>query len=188
MVNEIKQKPLTEKEIMFVDLYFENGFNATQAVLSISPHLQNNSARTEGWKLLTKRDVRDEIDKRMSDWRAKRRMTIEQIGDLLQDFATVDVLDIFTEDGDLKPLSEIPPSARRCIASIEVEEVWGAFFGDKNEQVGTLKKIKLVDKKGTAELLGKYKKMFTDKVEVGGADGGPLRISVSINGIKKGQG
>jgi phage terminase small subunit len=176
---------LSDKEIAFVDHYFENGFNATQAILSITPNIQVNSARTTGWRMLTKADVRDEIDKRMSDWRAKRRMTVEQIGDLLQDFAQVDVLDIFTEDGDLKPLSEIPPHARRCIASIEVDEQWGKMFGDKNEQVGTIKKIKLVDKKGAAELLGKYKKMFTDKVDVT-SDGKALAVNIVINGQKKG--
>lgn len=176
---------LKDKETAFVDRYFECGFNATEAMRSINPGLAAGSDRTEGWRMLTRPNVREEIERRLIEWRAKRRMTVDQIGDLLQDFSTVDILDIFTEDGDLKPLSEIPPHARRCIASIEVEEMWEKMFNGKNEQVGTIKKVKLVDKRGAAELLGKYKKMFTDKVAIEGADGGPVRIAVSINGVRR---
>lgn len=34
-------------------------------------------------------------------------------------------------------------------------------------------------------LLGKYKKMFVERMEHAGADGGPLQVSVVINGVKK---
>lgn len=177
---------LTDKDIRFIDEYVINGCNATQAWIATHPKAKINSARTEGWRMLQKPDVREEIDRRLAERRARNKLTVEHIENLLRDFAEVDVLDIFTEDGDLKPLSEIPPHARRAIASIEVKEVWEGR-GDAAECY-KVKSIKLVDKRGSAELLGKYKKMFTDKVEVGGADGGPLRISVAINGIKKGQG
>jgi phage terminase small subunit len=178
---------LTDKEISFIDEYLINGCNATEAIRKVSPKIKDNSARTEGWRMLIKADVRAEIDRRLAERRAQNKLTVAHVENLLRDFAEVDLLDIFQEDGDLKPLSEIPPHARRAIASIEVEEIWDGPRGER-ECIGHLKKIKLVDKRGAAELLGKWKKMFTDKVEVGGTDGGPLRISVSINGIKKGQG
>jgi phage terminase small subunit len=173
---------LSDKEIAFVDHYFENGFNATQAILA-TRKIKITSAQVEGHRMLVRARVREEIDRRMSDYRAKRRMTVEQVGDLIQEFSTVDVLDIFTEQGDLKPLSEISPQARRCIQSIEVEE---RFSGKGEAAVAYLvKKIKLVDKKGAAELLGKYKKMFTDKVDVT-SDGKALAVNIVINGQKKG--
>jgi phage terminase small subunit len=180
---------LSVKEISFIDHYFDNGFNATEAILSVNNKIKRESARTEGWRMLMRVDVRDEIDRRMSDYRAKRRMTVEQVGDLIQDFAQVDVLDIFTEDGDLKPLSEMSPAARRCIGSIEVEERYDQTWDDKEDDfkptLVKTKKIKLVDKKGAAELLGKYKKMFTDKVDVT-SDGKALAVNIVINGQKKG--
>jgi hypothetical protein len=67
------------------------------------------------------------------------------------------------------------PRARRCIQSIETEE--RMIAGEPVE----VKKIKLVDRKGAAELLGKYKKMFTDNVDVT-SGGKPLKVAISITG------
>lgn len=177
---------LTDKDLRFIDHYFMCGYNATQAYMSIHPKCKITSARAEGWKTLVKPHIREEINRRETLKRSEHKLTVAHVENLLRDFAEVDVLDIFTEQGDLKPLSEIPPSARRAIASIEVEEVWSGRGAEATSHL--VKKVKLVDKRGAAELLGKWKKMFTDKVEHSGADGGPLRIAVSINGIKKGQG
>lgn len=183
---------LSDKEIGFIEEYVINGCNATEAILKVNPRIKRESARTEGWRTLMRAGVRAEIDRRLAERRAQNKLTVGHIENLLRDFAEVDVLDLFADNGDLKPLSEIPPHARRAIASIEVEQrtenVWSEDEGDLVPVLVRVKKIKLVDKKGATELLGKWKKMFTEKVEVGGADGGPLRISVSINGVKKGQG
>jgi phage terminase small subunit len=172
MANE---KDLTPKEIRFIEIYFENGFNATRAVREVHPGITDGSARSQGWEYLTRPKVKDEIDRRMHEWRAKRRLTVEQVGDLIQDFATVEVIELFTENGDLRPLSEMTPRARRCIQSIETEE--RMIAGEPVE----VKKIKLVDRKGAAELLGKYKKMFTDNVDVT-SGGKPLKVAISITG------
>lgn len=173
------EKEITNKEITFVDLYFEVGFNATEAFLGANPGVQRITARSEGCRMLKRPVVRDEIERRMKEFRAKRRMTVEQIADLLQDFAEVDVLDLFTEEGMLLPLSEMTPAARRCIASIETEE---RMIGGEMTEV---RRIKLVDRKGAAELLGKYKKMFTENVDLT-SGGKPLKVAVSITGKGRG--
>lgn len=171
---------LKPREISFIDHYFENGFNGTRAVEAVHKGIKGPSARTQAWMYLTRPDIKDEVERRLKAHRAQRRMKIDDVADLLQDFAEVDVLDIFTEDGDLRDLTDIPPAARRAIASIEVEERFISKGRDEEPMAFKVKKIKMVDKKGAAELLGKYHKMFTDNVEVNGRV-----VSFSIGGIKK---
>ena len=81
------------------------------------------------------------------------------LGELLR-LARVDVIDLFDDAGNLKPLSQIPEDARRAIAGIETSEV-----RDGEKVTGTVRKVKMHDKKGSLELLGKRLKLFTDKVE-----------------------
>lgn len=176
----MEDQELSEMEKAWIDAYFSNRMNATAASRAVKK-LEGQSAMNDGYRMLQRSSVREVVDRRFLEWRAKHRMTVEQIGDLFEDFSKVDLLEIFNEDGDLRPLSEIPPHARRCIASIEVERRENMVTGAV-EIVN--KKIKLVDRKGAGELLGKYRKMFTENLDVT-SGGKPLMVSVSISGQKK---
>lgn len=167
---------LTDIEKAWIDAYFENNMNATAASRIIKPKLNDVCARSDGYRMLQRTCVRDEVDRRFLEWRARKRLTVEQIGDLIEDFSKVDLLEIFDEQGDLRPLSEIPPHARRCIASIEIERRENMVTGAVEIMS---KKVKLVDRKGASELLGKYRKMFTDNVDVT-SGGKPLSVAISI--------
>lgn len=79
----------------------------------------------------------------------------------------VDVTEAFNEDGDLRPLADIPPDVRRAIAGIEVEALF-AGKGDARTQIGHLKKVKFWDKPRSIETLARHLKMLVDKHEVAG--------------------
>jgi phage terminase small subunit len=89
----------------------------------------------------------------------------------------MDVLDILSDFGDLKPIKEWPPVWRQFIQQFEVEEVF-AGRGDDRLNVGLLKKIKWPDKVRNLELLGKHIDVSAFKENIGltGMNGGPLRI------------
>lgn len=176
MANE---KDLTPKEIRFIEIYFSNGHNATQAMREIDHDISSPYDRVAGHRMITKTNVRAEIERRVAEEAAKRRLTVAEVGDLIQSFAEVDLLDVFNEKGALRPLCDIPLKARRCIQSIETED--RLINGEVTEVV----KVKLVDRKGAAELLGKYKKMFTENLDVT-SGGKPLRVAVSITGKGRG--
>lgn len=175
-----------EKIDSFIDQYFVD-FNATKALIRILgidydqlSEPERQKYRTLGHYYLQHQEVRDELDRRLSEWRAKRRMTRDQFADQLLDAARADVLDFYDEDGRLKPLSEIPPHARRQIASIETEEIYGKDASGAPVVVGVARKVKLWDRRKGEEMWGKWQKMFTDKVEHSGPDGGPQRVDLSI--------
>lgn len=90
------------------------------------------------------------------------RGTVESVLRELDRIASSDLLDAFDEDNCLKPIAEIPEDIRRCIAGIEVDELWEGHGKDRR-QIGVTKKIKLWDKNKGLEMLGKYHKLFADK-------------------------
>jgi phage terminase small subunit len=74
---------------------------------------------------------------------------------------------ILDERGNCRTLNEMPEDIRRCIASVK-------FSGDGGTEV------KFWPKNHALELLGKYRelKMWTDKVELTGKDGGQFTVKV----------
>lgn len=75
----------------------------------------------------------------------KRHIEIDQM----------DVLDILTEDGGMKPISEWPPIWRQYISGMDLAEMFEGY-GDERTVAGILKKIKWPDKVKNLELLGKH--------------------------------
>lgn len=80
--------------------------------------------------------------------------------------ATVDIGDLFDEEGNLLPMAKMPREARRAIASVEVE------FEDVAKEDGTvarrpkLAKLKLHDKRASQELFAKYAGKLKERVEL----------------------
>jgi phage terminase small subunit len=175
-----------EKIDAFIDEYFVD-WNATRALIRVlgldydtMAEKDRRNYRSLGHYWLQHQEIRDELDRRLAEWRAARRLSRDAFADQLLDAARADVLDFYTEDGALRPLSEIPPHARRQIASIETEEVWGKDASGAPVVVGYTKKVKLWDRRKGEEMWGRWQKMFTDKVEQSGPDGKPQQVNLSI--------
>lgn len=134
------------------------------------------------WNLLRENEVREEIDRRIAERRSKARITIEQIESMLRDIAEVEVLDIYTEDGEIRNLTEMPPHARRAIKSIKRTVREHYITGAQEEKI----ELELWDKKGAIELLGRYKKMFSDKLDVD--VNLRQKVSFTINGMSPEEG
>jgi phage terminase small subunit len=156
---------------IFIDEYMKdyNGSRAAKAA--------GYSSSSTAHELLRNNEVKAEIDRRISEMRAKDRVTVEKIEGMLRDMAEVEPLDIWDEDGNVRPLRDIPPHARRAIKSIKRVTKEHYITGQAEETVH----VELWDKKGAVELLGKAKKMFTDRIEADVSQ----KVSFSINGISK---
>lgn len=92
---------------------------------------------------------------------------------------SADISDAFDANGQMKPLDQIPPLLRRCIAGIEMHELFGKG-ADGLGQIGIVKKIKFWDKPRQIELLAKHLKMLTEKHEVTGANGAPIQVITGV--------
>lgn len=92
----------------------------------------------------------------------------------LVSMATVDPLDIFDSDGEMKPLHMMPAAARRLIQSIEHTQ----YFDRDGEHVRTKKAVKLPDKGRATEMLLKHLGLFEKDHEQGAAAAGSVLAQV----------
>lgn len=87
----------------------------------------------------------------------------DYLGDLviteLRRLVDVDIKDLYDKKGNLLALSKMPIDVRRAIHSLETDETRRGVKG---------RKVKLYSKEKVIEMLGRYRKLFTDKVEHAG--------------------
>jgi len=154
------QEALNDAQEAFCREYLID-FNGTQA--AIRAGYSEATAAQQASRLL--RNVK--VAARLVELREAQFKRLEiQSDDILKalhELATSDIGDLFTPMGSLKDLGDMTPAARRTIQSIEVHEIFDR--NDKDHVIGLVKKIKFWDKPKSLELLGKNKKLFTDKVE-----------------------
>lgn len=124
-------------------------------------------AAREGCLLLKDRAVRALID----ELKAKQYQRLELKADnVLLELSRIGFLDpagVFNLDNVMLPIHEIPEDIRRCISSIEVEELWEGHREDR-ERVGNLVKVKFWNKNHALETLGKHFKLWVERLELGG--------------------
>lgn len=113
------------------------GYAKASAAQSANKFLNDPKCRAYIAKLMEERSERVKID---ADYVLKRLTEIDQL----------DVLDILTDDGDLKNIRDWPQEWRRSISGVDITAV---ISGDMET---VLKKIKWPDKLRNLELLGKH--------------------------------
>lgn len=159
-------KKLTPKQELFVAEYLKDK-NATQAYLRAG--YKAKDADTAGPRLVGV--CREHIQAALKAQVEQVRVDANEILKELLSLATLDLTEAYDESGNLKPLSQIPLRIRKAISVIDTyyEKV-------DDETYVPVKKIKFNDKVKALELLGKHLKLFTEKVEHTGKDGGPIRL------------
>lgn len=171
MSNHNGNGTLPLKQQRFVDEYLID-LNATKAYARVYG-VPIKTADANGPRLLGNARVASAIAHAAEERAKNAGVTVERVLKELIRMAWVDIGDAFDENGALKSIHEIPEDVRRAIVSIEVDELWeweGSGEDRKRVQIGETKKVKFADKKGSNELLGKYLKMFVDRLEHGLSD------------------
>ena len=152
---------LTGKQRIFIAEYVSD-FNATRA--AIAAGYSKNSAADIGYENLRKPDIAEAIKRTIDD----RCMTEGEVLIRLAEHARGSVDDFVTfSEGVKLPILDMSKA-------------------HKNGKMHLLKKLKYTDQGGVEfelydaqsalVLIGKVHKLFTEKSEVSGPDGGPLRI------------
>lgn len=168
--------PLNAKQARFVAEYLKD-LKAGPA--AIRAGYSAKTAETCGPRLLRNAQVAAAVAEKQAKRLGKLELDGEVIlGELLR-IARVDIAEAFEEDGNLRPLSEIPEDVRRAVAGIEIDDRWEGKGEDATRY--TVKKLKFWDKPRALELLAKNLGLLVDRHEVSGAGG--KAISISIEGI-----
>lgn len=161
---------LTPKQSRFVEEYLID-LNATQAAIRAGYSVK--TAKSIGQRLLTFVDVQKAIQGAQKKLSERTKITQERV---LQEYARIAFLDprkLFDEHGELLPITSLDAEVAAAIGGLDVVI---SRTGDKSTTEET-KKIKLIDKKGALDSIAKHLGMFTDKVEVTGANGAPVQVA-----------
>ena len=152
---------LTAKQAAFVREYLIDS-NGTQAAIraGYSPKTAQEQASRLLSNVMVANAVKSGQDARAQDAGG----TVEKVLKEIAHYAFLDPGEAFGEDGALLPIREMPEHVRRAVQSIEVlEEFEGS--GQDRKFIGYTKKLKFVPKDKGTDQLGRYLKMFVDRVE-----------------------
>lgn len=153
---------LNEQQRRFVVEYLVD-LNGKQA--AIRAGYSPKSAEVTASKLLTHPKVAEEIRKAAERREQRTGITADVVLSEFLRIARVDISGAFDENGDLKPIHEIPEDVRRAISGVEVEALFEGR-GEEREQTGYLKKVKFWDKNRALEALAKHLGLLIDRSEV----------------------
>jgi phage terminase small subunit len=159
---------MTPKQKLFIKEYLVD-LNATRA--AIAAGYSEKGADVAGARLLGNVRVKEQIEQALTKVCAKLDITVEKVlGELAKlGFSNMQDYIVVTEEGfayaDLSKLTRDQAAAIQEITTDSYTERTGE--GDEIRVVKKCK-FKLGDKRGSLELLGRYLKLFTDKVEVSG--------------------
>ncbi len=170
---------MTRRQKEFVEAYMID-LNGTEAVIRAGYNAKDRAgAGAIAYKLLQTIEIKDEINARLLERHRRNALTVEKIEMMLRALAEVELLDLYDEQGHVKPLQDMPPDARAAIKSIKRKTREHAIDGVFSDEV----ELELWDRKSALELLGKHFKMFTDKLDLGGQL--DARVTFTINGVAK---
>jgi phage terminase small subunit len=155
---------LTPKQRRFVQEYMRD-LNATQA--AIRTGYSPDSAESQASRLLSNAKVAAAVAEESKRQWDKIDVETGEILQALRRIAFADLGQAYDKDGKLLKVPEMPPEFRAALAGVEVDELFDWEDGQRN-QVGTTSKLKTKDSVKALELLGKYRKLWTDKVDVSG--------------------
>lgn len=111
------------------------------------------------------------IQKRIAELMQARNKRVKISADKvlvkLSEMVEADIIDILNDDGSVKPVQEWPPVWRKSISGFEINELFDGS-GEDRQQIGFVKKVKLLDKARLLELVGKHVDVqaFKERVQV----------------------
>ena len=157
---------LTPKQQLFVQEYVAD-LNATQA--AIRAGYSKKTAYSIGHENLSKPEIQEAIAEYTKSKCETVGINIEEVLREYRRIAFLDIRKAFDENGHLLPIHEMPEDVARAIAGVDVTSL-----NSEDNQLTITSKIKLIDKRGALQDLGKYLKMFADRVEHTGKNGEDL--------------
>ena len=152
---------MTPKQKRFIEEYLVD-LNATQA--AIRAGYSKDTAYSIGCENLTKPEIQEAINEAVTARSKRVEVTADMVVRELAMIAFVDIRQAFDADGNLLPIKDMPENVARAIGGIDLTQVKLLEGSDPDGEGQTLReqmaKLKLIDKKGALELLGRHLKLY----------------------------
>jgi phage terminase small subunit len=174
-----KRADLTPKEQIFIREYLIDG-NGTRA--AVAAGYAAASAGVAASKLLKKAKVRTELDGLRAGMCEKLEISAERVLQGLAQLAWFDPRKFYEKEvrvedgkiveqrGALRQVIDLDDAEAFALQGIDVQKLFRHYGKGASEEIGTLTKIRFADRGLALERLGRYLKLFTDKVELTNTD------------------
>ncbi len=189
-----KDRPLTKKQKAFVEWYMQNGWNATEAAKQAGYKGNRSQLSVIGHQNLAKLNIQKVIDKRFEQMgmganEVIAHLTVMARGFDVTQYATT--IETYTKGKDGK----VYPSG--FAIDIDMKRLQKDGFSHLVKRIYATKtgsiQVEMHDRKHALELIGKHRKLFTDKLLLEGSldltgisdDGAIAAAKAIINSRKK---
>ena len=113
-----------------------------------------------GWQLLQKPTIKAYISEKMQKREERIGLSADKVLNELARIAFLDPLKFYDKEGNLKKIQDLDDDTAAVLAGVEVDTKTS-----KDETLTTTKKIRYSDKVRALELLAKYYKLLTERIE-----------------------
>lgn len=162
---------LTDRQRVFCEEYLVD-LNGTEAAKRAG--YSAKTARVMAQQNLEHPAVIEHLAVMMKERSERTQVTADRVITEVARLGFSDLRKLFDDHGGLLPVTQWPDDMAAAVASVEVDELFEGF-GENRVQVGYTKKVKLWDKPRALELLGKHLKLWVERVEASGPNGGPIQ-------------
>ena len=130
--------------------------DAYREAYPVSEKWKDESIWCESSKLMADPKVLQRV-KQIQEQRAKaNEVTLEEVIKELSEWLRFDPIEFFDEENCMKNIHDLSPVARKQIADIKIQELWGKGMDGERVKIGEVKNIKFLDKQATADKFMRY--------------------------------
>ena len=156
--------------------------DAYREAYPVSEKWKDESIWCESSKLMADPKVIQRV-KQIQEQRAKaNEVTLEEVIKELSEWLRFDPIEFFDEENCMKNIHDLSPVARKQIADIKIQELWGKGMDGERVKIGEVKNIKFLDKQATADKFMRYFGAYLTNLKVSVDD--LTHIKDVIEGIK----
>ena len=140
-------KKLTIRQENFAREYIRNCGNASDAyrhAYSVDK-MKPESVNRKAYDMLNNVKIRSRIDELRKEIEDRSNIELDAVVKELAAIATVDPLELYDDKGNLKPLSEMTPAARKAISGIDKVVRHGENFSEESLKIRLNAKTSALD-------------------------------------------
>lgn len=156
---------MSEKQKLFVEAYLANGSNATQA--AITAGYSQKTAYSQGQRLLKNVEIQKRLGKRVEE----AAMGADEVLRRLSEHARASLFDVVDANGEFDLETARQQGKDHLLKKFKV---------NYTKEGGLTREYEIHDPQSALVHLGRYHKLFTDKAEHSGPNGGPMEFDIVI--------
>ena len=149
---------------------------------NVDPETKDESIWQSSSRIMSDLKVQSRV-RQIQEQRAKaNEVTLEEVIRELSEWLRFDPIEFFDEENCMKNIHDLSPVARKQIADIKIQELWGKGMDGERVKIGEVKNIKFLDKQATADKFMRYFGAYLTNLKVSVDD--LTHIRDVIEGIK----